>query len=153
MAFFANIQGVQWFIDNVMPKVKGQFYIVGKGMDKVLFKNLTPNIHIYGFVDDLADFYYKARMVVSPIFVGGGMKTKTAEALMYGKSIVGTAEAFEGYEMETRCMYRCSTAEGFIQTIISLQGCQRLNPYSRKLYNEYYSTDIALKALKNVFDE
>lgn len=151
VAFFANIQGVQWFIDNVMPHIGGNFFIVGKGMDKVPFKNLTPNIHIYGFVDDLADFYYRARIVVSPIFVGGGMKTKTAEALMYGKNIVGTEEAFEGYEMDYRCMHKCSTPENFAKVLITLQGCQRLNQHSRDLYNLYYSTDAALNTLNNIF--
>lgn len=151
VAFFANMQGIQWLIDNVMPHLKGNLYIVGKGMDKVPFKNLTPNIHIYGFVDKLADFYYRARMVVSPIFVGGGMKTKTAEALMYGKSIVGTEEAFEGYEMDNRCMYKCSTPDDFIHTMTSLHNCQRLNPHSRDLYNMYYSTDAAYSTLKSTF--
>lgn len=153
VAFFANLQGVQWFIDNVMPKVKGEFYIVGKGMDKVAFNNLTPNIHIYGFVDDLAGFYYRARIVISPIFVGGGMKTKTAEALMFGKTIVGTTEAFEGYEIDNRCMYKCSTPEDFIQAIFSLQGCRTLNQHSRNLFKKYYSTDAAFSILKNIFYE
>ena len=151
VAFFANIQGVQWFIDHVMPHLNGNFYIVGKGMDKVPFKHLTHNIHIYGFVDDLADFYYRARIVVLPIFVGGGMKTKTAEALMYGKTIVGTEEAFEGYEVDNRCMYKCSSPEKFIHTIVSLENTQRLNPISRDLYNTYYSTNAALDTLKNLF--
>ena len=153
VAFFANIQGIQWFLDNVMPHLKGNLYIVGKGMDKVPFNNLAPNIRIYGFVDDLADFYYRAKLVVSPIFVGGGMKTKTAEALMYGKNIVGTAEAFEGYEIDNRCMYQCSTPDSFITAISSLQNSERLNPHSRDLYNMYYSTNAAFNTLKNIFNE
>lgn len=153
MAFFANIQGIQWFIDNVMPHLKGHLYIVGKGMDNVSFKNLASNIHIYGYVDDLADFYYRARMVVSPIFVGGGMKTKTAEALMYGKSIVGTEEAFEGYRINENCMYKCSTSDEFIRVISSLQNGKSFNQNSRDLYNKYYSTNVALNTLKKVFYE
>ena len=153
VAFFANIQGVQWFIDNVMPDLNGHFYIVGKGMDKVSFRNLTPNIHIYGFVDDLADFYYRAHMVVSPIFVGGGMKTKTAEALMYGKSIIGTDEAFEGYELDNRCMYKCSTPESFRDAILSLTDSLCFNNYSRNLYKRYYSASSALSTLQSIFYE
>lgn len=150
VSFFANIHGVQWFIDNVMPYLKGNLYVVGKGMDTVPFKNIKPNIHIYGFVDDLSEFYYKARIVVSPIFVGGGMKTKTAEALMYGKTIVGTEEAFEGYEVDKRCMYTCVTASNFINTISSLQLCQRYNPYSRNLFNKFYSTSSLLNTIENI---
>lgn len=151
VAFFANIQGVQWFIDNVMPNIDGHFYVVGKGMDKVPFKNLTSNIHIYGFVDNLAEFYYRAKMVVSPIFVGGGMKTKTAEALMYGRTIVGTEEAFEGYLFDKHCMHQCYTPEDFVKAISSMSRRNFLNPYSRDLYSKYYSTQAALQTLKSIF--
>jgi len=151
VAFFANIQGVQWFIDNVMPSVKGHFHVVGKGMDNVNFKNVTDNIHIHGYVDELAEFYYKAGMVVSPIFVGGGMKTKTAEALMFGKTIVGTSEAFEGYIFDSRCMHLCSNAEDFVETINSLNGIQKFNKQSRELYNNNYSTIAAHQKLRQLF--
>ena len=38
-----------------------------------------------------------AALVIAPIFDGSGMKTKVAEALMHGKHVVGTPEAFSGY--------------------------------------------------------
>lgn len=153
VAFFANIHGVQWFIDNVMPQLNGEFYIIGKGMDTVPFKNLTPNIHIHGFVDDLDSFYYRAKMVVSPIFVGGGMKTKTAEALMYGKTIVGTEETFVGYELDNQCMHKCTTPTEFVHTILSLENSPKLNLHSRDLFNKNYSTQTALRKLKSIFYE
>lgn len=140
VSFFANIQGIQWFIDNVMPKVDGTLCIVGKGMDKVNFNNLTDKIQIYGYVEDLAEYYYHSRIVVSPIFSGAGMKTKTAEALMYGKTILGTTESFEGYEIDERCMKCCNSATEFIDTINKLRNtCEYHNPYSRKLYLDNYS--------------
>lgn len=40
--------------------------------------------------------------MVMPIFSGSGMKVKTAEALMYGKFLIGTKEAFEGYEIDEK---------------------------------------------------
>ena len=43
-------------------------------------------------VDCLETWYEKADVVISPIFLGSGMKTKTAEALMYGKPILGTIQ-------------------------------------------------------------
>ena len=35
-----------------------------------------------------------------PIFEGSGMKLKTCEALMFGKNIIGTPEAFAGYDID-----------------------------------------------------
>ena len=40
---------------------------------------------VVGEVESLAQWYHDAYFVVAPIFDGSGMKTKVAEALMYGK--------------------------------------------------------------------
>lgn len=117
VGFYANIQGIQWFIDNVLPCVDGHLYIVGNGMDTVHFNNLNDRIHVYGFQEELGMFYHFAKMVVSPIFIGAGMKTKTAEALMWGKMIIGTADAFIGYEYHSDCMREANTLEEFVQAI------------------------------------
>ena len=56
------------------------------------------NVHIFGRVDSLEGFYRHAEFVIVPIFSGSGMKTKIAEALKHGKFIVGSKQAFIGYE-------------------------------------------------------
>lgn len=143
VSFFANVQGVQWFINHVMPEVDGHFHVVGKGMDTIDFKNLTDQIHIHGFVEDLSDYYYRARMVISSIHVGGGMKTKIAEALMYGKTILGTSEAFEGYEIDERCMLLCNTQEDYVRTIRAMENRLPIcNASARQLFTKYYSNDV-----------
>ena len=152
VSFFANVHGAQWFIDKVMPNVKGHLHIIGKGMDQIHFKHLTDRIHIHGFVDDLAVYYYRARMVIIPIFVGGGMKTKTAEALMYGKSILGTTEAFEGYKVNSHCMILCNTASDYVQAINAIRSDNPLiNEESRILFKTQYSDEIALRKLSTIF--
>ena len=152
VSFFANVQGCQWFIDNVMPYVSGHFWIVGKGMDCVKFSNVTNRIHILGFVESLDDYYYKARVVVSPIFVGGGMKTKTAEALMFGKRIIGTKEAFEGYE-KCNGMYECNTADDFISAINSISLEESISIFNeiRQLFKNMYSYDASEKRFEEWF--
>lgn len=140
VSFFANVEAVQWFINEVMPKVSGHFHVVGKGMDKVHFENVTDNIHIHGFVEDISEYYYKARMVVSPVHVGGGMKTKTAEALMYSKTILGSPESFEGYEIDNECMFLCNSAEDYIYYITNFESNNKINnSASRKLFTSLYN--------------
>ena len=155
VAFFANVQGILWFINNVLPYIPGRLVIVGKGMEEYeqRFKSSCERIEVYGFVDDLSFFYYKANVVVSPILSGGGMKTKTAEALMYGKTIIGTKEAFEGYVLDEKAMKLCSNAQEFIDTALCLiknNECTVFNPYSRNLYKTFYSKE-AVSDLLNIF--
>ena len=146
VSFFANTQAVQWFIDKVMPHVNGHFHIIGKGMDKYPYKHLNDRIHIHGYVDDLSEYYYHAKIVVSPIQVGGGMKTKTAEALMYGKTILGSREAFEGYEIDDECMLLCKSENDYIYQINTLSNFSKyINLNSRDLYKKYYNNNILQK--------
>ena len=152
-AFYPNVEGVQWFIDNVMPHVKGKLCVVGKNMDYKLFRNLSDNVEIHGFVDDLAEYYSKSKMVVSPIFHGGGMKTKTAEALMYGKFIIGTDEALEGYVFNSECMSRCNTKDEFIKSILNIENKgYHHNMHSRLLFHEYYSYESSEKIMRGLLD-
>lgn len=153
VAFFANIQAVQWFIDEVLSFVPGHFYVIGKGMDSSLFNNLTDRVHILGFVNDLSFYYYRAKVIVSPIKIGGGMKTKTAEALMYGKTILGSQEAFEGYVENCQSMIVCKTSKDYISAIRNLSS--NFNPHnecSREIYKNNYSNAIALAKLRTLFN-
>ncbi|MFW1811950.1 glycosyltransferase [Acinetobacter ursingii] len=155
-AFFANIQAVDYFIEKVLPYIKGDFIVVGKGMEQ--FKNkwsIDPRVHIYGFVEDLSIFYYSASAVVAPILSGGGMKTKVAEALMYGKVIVGTNEAFEGYEINDDFMYVAHNSDKFINIINNLylnKEKLNFNINSRNHFKRNYENEAIKFSFQSFFD-
>lgn len=153
-AFYPNIEGMQWFINKVLPKVEGKLCIVGKNMSPSIFSNLNDKVTIFGFVDDLAEYYRRAKMVISPIFHGGGMKTKTAEALMWGKLILGSKEAFEGYEIDPKCMIECNTEAEFINAInkyINNNDCY--NPFARDVFIKNCSYQSSIESFKVFFDK
>ena len=60
-SFHPNIEGMQWFIDNIMPQINGRLTIVGRGMNRTIFNNLNDRVSIYGFVDDVR-FLSKSKM-------------------------------------------------------------------------------------------
>lgn len=153
-AFYPNIEGVQWFINNVLPYVEGRFCVVGKDMKPEIFNNLSSRVEIYGFVNDLSEIYKRAHVIVSPIFHGGGMKTKTAEALMYGKYIIATDEALEGYCYNEECMKRCNTATEFISAIKNIKNKDlQMVPAARNIFKEsysYMSSETVLRSLLKI---
>ncbi len=126
--FFANVEGISWFIDNVLPSIEIELWIVGS-VCKSLTKYVNiSNLKLCGYVDNLASYYNNALFVVSPIFSGSGMKTKTIEALSYGKNIIGTDEAFVGISSDINNIgYLCNDTDSFISAI---------NGFSRNSYNE-----------------
>lgn len=148
-----NVEGIKWFASNVMPLLKNRchLYVVGYGMEKykneLCFKNNTT---IVGTVKDLSPWYKCADLVVGPIFQGDGMKTKTAEALMYGKYFLGTKEALLGYEKLHGC--ECNTKYDFSNKIISYieAGPQKYHQKYREIYEKYYSTQAAIKVINKM---
>lgn len=149
--FAPNISGIKWFIDNVFPFVEIKLRIVGKGMDKLKLEIEDKNIEIYSDVLDLSSLIKDSDYMLYPIFKGSGMKVKTCEALMYGKNIIATSEAFSGYEVDySKVGACCNTAEEFINSIMTLR-MPRYNEYSRKVYLEKYSLEASLELYKAIF--
>jgi len=164
--FPPNYEGVAWFVREVLPQVPGRLVVVGKGFERVAREFESERCHVLGFVEDLAELYRKADFIVAPIFSGGGMKVKTAEALSYGKTVVGTPEALRGYEVtEGREAIIRGDAEGFIEAIRSLypegsdaaskaqDGRLGYNPASRELFDQCHSSEAAWRCFSELFEK
>lgn len=154
--FPMNVRGILWFIHHVLPHVDIRLQIVGKGMHAILPKvKAYPNIEVISDVPDLKPYIEQADFMLLPIFEGSGMKVKTCEALMYGKNIIGTAEAFEGYEVDfSQVGALCHTKEEFIKALqtFSQQPIPRFNTYSRQMFVENYSEEERKRRFEGVFD-
>ena len=155
--FYANQGGIEWFVRNVVPRIAIKTCIVGRGFDgfKALLEQ-SGRVEVVGAVEDLAPWYLNARLVVAPIFDGSGMKTKVAEALMFGKRIIGTPEAFSGYEdIADRAGLVCATADEFVAAI---QRCGDLvdtpneNEERRSIYEDRYSFGAAERRLEEILN-
>ena len=118
-AFYANKAGIEWYCRNVAPYVSMRTCVVGRGLEAARSDlEQSGNVTVVGEVGDLARWYRDAHVVVAPIFDGSGMKTKVAEALMHGKRILGTPEAFTGYEEHVaKIGIVCRNAREFIAAV------------------------------------
>ena len=147
--FYANRAGIIWFAKNVAPRINIRTCIVGRGLEDLRDElQVDPNVELVGAVDSLGQWYRDSHFVIAPIFDGSGMKTKVAEALMFGKKIIGTPEAFTGYEdVANRIGYVCSTADEFITAINCAEALEAstFDRESRDIYEKKYSFDAARK--------
>jgi glycosyltransferase involved in cell wall biosynthesis len=151
--FYANLDGITWFVKNVARQIDIKVCIVGKGMEHMREQLEIPErVKVIGQVDDLSEWYRRARFVIAPIFEGSGMKTKVAEALMYGKKVVGTPEAFSGYEVGEDVGWVCRTAEEFVTAMqLAYQEIHSsFDPKLRAIYVENYSFEAAEKRLGKI---
>lgn len=156
--FPANVQGVEWFVKEVYPNVDVNLKIVGKGMDKLKSLGrdwLPPEIEVITDAPQLEPFFIQADIMVIPIFKGSGMKVKTCESLMFGKNILATDEAWEGYELDyDRAGGRCNSAWEYIRRIkeLSKNPTPRFNAYSREVFLNKYSDSQAPELFRKILD-
>ncbi len=100
----ANVQAVRWFVREVLPRVRaalpsirlglvGEPPAQGWGFD-------DDGIETVGRADDLAPHFDSARVFVSPVTYGTGLKTKNVQALGHGVPAVMTTISAEGLALE-----------------------------------------------------
>lgn len=149
--FFGNTEGLKWFIDNVISELNTKLIIVGNGMSSVF--NNSQNIEVHDYVEDLSKFYYETDFVILPIISGSGMKTKVAEALSFGKAIIGSDIAFEGYENieHLHGIYRCNSIQEYKDAFIKIYN-DNLSYFNRNIFDFYqrnYTLDSNAKRVSD----
>ncbi len=144
-AFYANVEGMAWYGRTVAPQSPIRTIVIGRGMEAHRARlEQWGGVTVIGEVDNLAPWYAHAQIIVAPILSGSGMKTKTAEALMHGKSIAGSPEAFVGYEVKptTNKLKVCVTSRDFLQALSAASGTKPyFDPEMRWFYEQHHSAN------------
>ena len=164
--YYPNVNGIDWFVNNVLLKLdssKVKLTIAGRGMEVLSEKySAYPNVSVVGRVENLQDTYMASDVVIGPIFEGAGMKTKTAEALSYGKCYVGTDNSLEGYLEDipqgllNKGVYRANTADEFISAIKDVMNARVVKKYNDEIYKYYegnYSPQACAAQLKMIIED
>jgi polysaccharide biosynthesis protein PslH len=97
-----NIQGLEWFVDLVFPKIQkempnSELAIAGPiGRERVW----PDRALVLGEPETLSETYTDATIVINPVQFGTGLPVKTIEALGYGKPVVAAAAGVRGIERD-----------------------------------------------------
>jgi len=100
-----NVQGVMWFVQEVLPLIRQQvpearFIIVGKNPPpEVQALASASRIQVTGYVPELTPFLEAADAFIVPLHAGGGMRVKILDAWMWGVPVVSTPLGAEGIEV------------------------------------------------------
>ena len=136
-AQYANIEGARFIIEKLAINTNKKFLIVGKGM-KTIFPDKYENVEIMDYVPCLSEVYNNASAFICPLFSGSGAKVKVAEALMYGKKVIGTPLSFYGYELLPSSFAVCNSEKEFINELNGLDMEKRFYKENRMLFLEKY---------------
>lgn len=103
MDYWANVDAVVWFAQQVFPLIKPQcpaarFYIVGSKPTKPVMElaERDPAIIVTGRVEDVRTYVAHADVVVAPLRIARGIQNKVLEAMALARPVVVTPAAMEG---------------------------------------------------------
>ncbi|MGK0139410.1 MAG: glycosyltransferase involved in cell wall biosynthesis, partial [Algoriphagus sp.] len=135
-----NRDALNWFLDNVAKQLYKRLgkkvQVVGEwplASQKIL---KSPYAQFLGFVEDL-DVFAKNSIMVVPIRIGGGIRTKIQWAMSKGIPVVSTTFGCEGIPCKDgEHFLLANTAEDFIKSIQILLENTKLRTKLRKSANE-----------------
>ncbi len=101
-----NVDGVQWFVNDVLPRIRARrpdcsFTIAGRRPDAAI-RNLTarhPAITVTGTVPDIRQYLWESAVSIVPLRIGGGTRLKIFEAMAARVPVVSTAIGAEGLDV------------------------------------------------------
>jgi polysaccharide biosynthesis protein PslH len=158
-----NIDGILWFLEQVLPKVRERrpdvvFDIVGANPPQEIksFGETDKRINVTGYVDDTLPYLEKASLMVVPLRAGGGMRVKILNALGQGLPVVSTTLGCEGIAVSSGVhLLVADSPEDFADSVVCLledeQFARKLGRNGRQLIEERYDYQRACQALEDVY--
>lgn len=122
-----NVEGVEWFISQVFPKIRESlpsvmFHIIGSKAEE-FFEDLDrENIRVHGRISDteLANQYSQNKVNILPLRYGAGVKGKLIESMRFQIPIVSTSIGVEGVNADSFGIESFDTSKDFAKEVISL---------------------------------
>jgi len=99
-AFWPNRDAFALLRDEWAPVLRNQGWrvlVAGIGSASL---GQTPGVDVIGEVSHPRDFYSQIDLALAPIRLGGGIKVKVVEALLWGRPVIGTKQAVDGLSPE-----------------------------------------------------
>ncbi len=164
LSWEANIDGLIWFNNEIWPAIKQQhpgivLYIVGRHPDSRLKEMAAKdnNIVMAGFVEDLEPYFQKARLFITPLRFGSGIKVKVVNALYRGIPCVTTSIGTEGLKVKDgeHIFIKDAPADYIAAVEILLKDKQKWEQFrnqSRTIALKYYTWDYVLENIRKAIE-
>lgn len=121
-----NVDAAMWLAEEILPRVRlrhpdALLQLVGASPPASVRRLAGPGVAVTGMVPDVAVFLNAATVVVAPLRLGGGIRVKVIDALVFGKPVVATPLAAEGLNVsDRRELLLAEGHEAFADAISSL---------------------------------
>lgn len=165
MDYYANVEAVLYFVDQILPLIKNKienvkFYIVGSNPTKeiILLAKKDTSIIVTGYVKAVQPYMSNAAVFVAPMRIARGVQNKILEAMAMGVPVVTSSLGYEGITAKPgEDIFVEDTPELFAMRVIELVEDTELrravSEKSRKNVESCYNWQINLGKLEGLLIE
>ncbi len=160
--FGPNADATVWFLKEVYPAVKDICDLTIAGFrpnEQIKQCCHESKVRLVDSPEDMKPYFHESEMVLAPIFDGGGMKVKIAEALSYALPVITTNHGNIGYDLvDHETGFIANTAQEFISDIQFYYGLSDEEravflQNSWKNYTEKFSLNAAVQRCDKIIKE
>ncbi|MGE0099214.1 MAG: TIGR03087 family PEP-CTERM/XrtA system glycosyltransferase [Hydrogenophaga sp.] len=123
MDYWPNIDGVSWFVADMLPRLRAQwprarFYIVGRSPSPQVLALAGEHVVVTGTVPDVRPYLQHASAVVAPLRVARGIQNKILEAMAMGQPVVTVPSCAEAIgATSAQGLLQADSPEAFVQAL------------------------------------
>ena len=163
MNWMPNEEGIQWFIDEVLPKTVEKvpdfvYHLAGRNMPEWLTTLNDPHVNVIGEVPDAKEFVANHNVAIVPLLSGSGIRIKIIESMAMGKTVITTRVGAEGilYKEDANLIIAENKAK-MVEAIRSLnenpQIAVRIGQAARRLIEETYDNRKIIARLLMFYEQ
>ncbi|MFY9344140.1 MAG: glycosyltransferase, partial [Planctomycetota bacterium] len=110
-----NPEAARRIVHEVLPLLRralptAELWLAGPHSERVADLGSVAGVHLAGFVPDLAALFASTRLLLAPVYSGGGFRMKVLTALAHGVPVVTNALGARGIAAPLAAMARGETA-------------------------------------------
>ena len=155
-----NVDAAEWLCGKIMPIVwtknpRIKVYLLGSEPSSRVMSLAGERVIVPGYIPKVDPYFDRARVFISPLRYGAGMKGKIGQALEHALPIVSTSIGVEGMDMKDgRDVLIADDAQSFAEAVLKLYRddllWKELSRNSCALVGKY-SPAIVREKVKEVF--
>ena len=152
-----NTDAVLWYAREILPQLRARLpgvrtTIVGSMVPAPIKALAADDFVVAGYVPDVAPYFRGARISISPLRYGAGVKGKVNLAMSYGLPVVATPSSIEGMHLTPGDdVLVAESAADFADAIVRLHGdaalWETLAAGGRENIRRHFSRDVARDAI------
>ncbi|HNP88370.1 MAG TPA: glycosyltransferase family 4 protein, partial [Kouleothrix sp.] len=135
-----------------------QLRLIGDAPPPELQALANDDVIVAGRVPQIEPWIERASLVLAPVRIGGGMRTKVLQAMAMGKSVVSTSLGAQGLQRSVPPpLAIANTAMDMANIIVRLledaEQRQRLGQQARAFVQQYHSAEAYAQRMEYIYSE